>query len=236
MQKLKSNHGYPKVSRALRYASIRLRSRPETAPLGREIEAERTGLEKAKEAHAEIREERVAATAVIWHQDALVDAAVAALAREVMVITGGKTDDAFYKSLFPVAPSTATQPLASDSQNRFVKALVDRVETDDRYQSLRTTAQTIKEAQAELDRLLVEREALRTPELRAEVDLKTALDSARRAYNKLYPKLSLLYDSKAFIETFFVTVDKSGKAEQAALDEAFSEDGEAEDEAVSGVG
>lgn len=236
MQKLKSMHGHAKVGRALRYASIRLRSRIETAALGQEIEAERAALEKAGEAHAQIREERVAATAVIWHQDSIVDAAVAALAREVMVITGGKLDDPFYKSLFPVAPSTATLPMASDFQTRFVKALVDRIETDDRYQSLRAAAQTIKEAQAELDRLLTQRETLRAPELRAEVDLKTALDSARRAYNKLYPKLSLLFESKAFIETFFVAVDKSGKAEQAALDEALSEVEEEADVVESGVG
>jgi hypothetical protein len=178
----------------------------------------------------------VAATAVIWHQDSVVDAAVAALAREVIVITSGNTADPFYKSLFPIAPSKATQPVASDAQNRFVKALVDRIETDDRYQNLRTAAAIIKEAQAELDRLLVEREALRAPELRCEVDLKAALDSARRAYNKLYPKLSLLYDSKAFIETFFVAVDKTGKAEQAALDDAFSEDEGTEEEVAGGVG
>jgi len=190
--------------------------------LGQEIDSERIALEKVKEAHTQIREERVAATAVIWHQDSVVDAAVAALAREVTVITGGKPDDPFYKSLFPVAPSVASQSMAGDYQTRFVKALVDRIETDDRYQSLRTRAQTIKEAQAELDSLLAQRESLRAPELRAEIDLKTSLDSARRAYNKLYPKLCLIFESKAFIETFFIAVSKSEKAEQAALDEAFS--------------
>jgi hypothetical protein len=91
--------------------------------------------------------------------------------------------------------------------------LIDRVESDARYESLRDRVATLKQCQTELDQTLAQREALRTPELRATTDLQAALESARRAYNKLYPRLSLLFDSKSFIETFFVQLQKSDKSD-----------------------
>jgi hypothetical protein len=217
MRKLNDNHGYPKVSWALRYASIRLRATPETVALGEEIDEERARLETAHDAFEQAREERVATTALIGHLDGGVDGHVAGIAREVAVITENNKEDPFYKTLFPVAPSTATTPVASDSQNRFVKTLIDRIETDDRYESLRPRAAELKASQAELEQMLETRENLRTPELRASVDLQTALDSARRAYNKLYPRLSLLFDNKSFVETFFV---KSSRSSATAPEEA----------------
>jgi signal transduction histidine kinase len=220
MQKLQNNHGYPKVKRAMRYASIRLRSKPETVALAQEIDAERSRLDKANEAYEQSVEERVAATALIGHLDSLVDEGVAAIARDVAVITANRPDDAFYKALFPVAPSTATAPVASESQNRFVKALIDRIQSDSRYESLRGRAATLKQAQSDLDAALSRREELRTPEQRTAADLQAALESARRAYNKLHPKLSLLFESKSYIETFFATVRKSDKPGGEAEDES----------------
>lgn len=234
MQKLKENHGTPKVSRALRYAAIRLLATPETAGLAAEIEAERTRLSGAQDAYEQIREQRVGLTALIAHQDGIVDGLVADIARQVAVINGNRTDTEFYKSLFPVAPSKATSPKASESQNRFVKALIDRIETDARYETFRTTAAELKAAQTELDRLLVEREELRAPELRAAVDLRTALDSARRAYNKLSPRLQLLFDNKGLIETFFIAHGSSSTAEQQALDESLADSAPSDD--LSAVG
>ena len=237
MRKLQDNVGHPTVRRALRYTALRLQAKPETQGLAGEIEAERTRLSGALDAYEQIREQRVGLTALIGHQDGIVDGQVADIARQVAVITGNKTDTEFYKSLFPIAPSTATAPTASDSQNRFVKALIDRIETDDRYDSLRPTAAELKTAQTELDRLLTEREDLRTPELRATVDLRTALDSARRAYNKLYPKLQLIFDNKGFIETFFISNGRSTKAEQQALEESLADsDTDTDTDDLSAVG
>jgi hypothetical protein len=122
-------------------------------------------------------------------------------------------------ALFPIAPWTATAAVASESQSRFVKALIDRVETDARFESLRGRVAALKQCQAALDKTLVEREALRTPELRATADLQAALESGRRAYNKLYPRLSLLFESKNFIETFFVQLQKSDKSDVETSEE-----------------
>lgn len=55
------------------------------------------------------------------------------------------------------------------------------------------------------------------------MDLSTALNSARRAYNKPYPKLQLLFDSKGFIEIFFVVHSSSAKAEQHVLDDSLAD-------------
>jgi hypothetical protein len=69
----------------------------------------------------------------------------------------------FYKVLFPVAPSEAVAPVASPSQNQFVKALVDRIETDSRYESLRGRASALKAAQTDLDRAQTFFSKLRKP-------------------------------------------------------------------------
>jgi hypothetical protein len=106
------------------------------------------------------------------------------------------------------------------------RALIDRIESDDRYESLRPRAEILKTSQTELERAIEERENLRTPELRASVDLRTALDSGRRAYNRLYPKLTLLFESKGFLETFFITNDRSAKADPADPEDASAEPGE----------
>jgi len=124
-----------------------------------------------------------------------------------------KPDDGFYRALFLVAPSVATAPMASEPQSRFVKALIDRIESDAPYESLRGRATTFKQCQTELDQTLEQREALRTPELCAAADLQAALESANRSYNKLYPRLSPLFDSKSFIDTFFAEVHKTDKAD-----------------------
>jgi hypothetical protein len=50
--------------------------------------------------------------------------------------------------------------------------------------------------------------------------LQSALESSRRAYNKLYPRLSLLFESKSYIETFFAAVKKSGKTDGEAEEES----------------
>jgi hypothetical protein len=51
-------------------------------------------------------------------------------------------------------------------------------------------------------------------------NIGAALENARRAYNKLYPKLSLLFDSKSYIETFFVDISKPGKTNEEAEEES----------------
>ncbi len=208
MQKLEEKHGYPKVKRALRYSSIRLRSRPETLEMSKEVDAERAKLEGANETFEQLVEESVALTALIEYLDSLVDGGVMGIAREVSVTTENKTDDPYYKSLFSVAPSTAVAPVASDSQNQFVKALIDRIETDARFESLRPRAAALKIAEADLEAALKQRNDLRLPLTRASVDLKAALESCRRTYNKLLPRLSLLFDKPAFVETFFLKLRK----------------------------
>lgn len=219
MKKLRDSCGYPTVKRAMRYTAIRLHSRPETAALAQDVDARRTALDRANEAHDQAVDERVAATAVILYLDSIVDQNVMAIARDVAVMTANKTDSELYRPLFPVAPSTAVAPVASDSQNLFVKALIDRIESDSRYESLRGRAQTLKSAQAELEKALAHRTELMTPEARTAADLQAALESARRTYNKLGPHLALIFESKAYIETFFTKLRKPGTADEEETEE-----------------
>jgi hypothetical protein len=81
--------------------------------MSKEVDAERTKLSSADEAYEQIFEERVALTALIEYLDSLVDGGVMAIVRDVSVITGNKTDDTFYKLLFPV------QTHVQQGRNRF---------------------------------------------------------------------------------------------------------------------
>ena len=212
MQKLNDNHGFPTVQRALRYTSIRLRSRPETADLAGVIDAERTSIETANDTHEQAREERVAATAEIDYLDGELDLKVMDLSRQVAVLTGSNTSDERYKMLFPVAPSKAVKPTAGESQHRFVKILVDRLENDKRFEALRGNVKPIVTAQTDLEKAIVNREECYMPEMRVSTDLKVAIDKAGRTYNKLYPQLTLIFDNERLVESFFLKIRKSRKS------------------------
>lgn len=58
------------------------------------------------------------------------------------------------------------------------------------------------------------------------MDLRSALDSGRRACNKLHPKLIQHFESKGFIESFVIPRGRSAKTDPVTLEHENAEPGE----------
>jgi hypothetical protein len=212
MQKLTERHSATITAQALRYLSIRLKSRPETQSLISEIETVRSALATAEEAYSQAKEERMAATAEINYLDGQLDQTVMALAREVGVMTRNKTQDPRYMKLFPTAPSALIRPIAGESQERFVRSLINRLQEDADYAGLKPYAETMEKQQQLLNQAGQRREQLYQPEVKAQTDQRIVLDQARRLYQNIYHRLQLLFPTDAaLVESFFMDLRSSRK-------------------------
>jgi hypothetical protein len=215
MQQLRINHGVPVVLGALRFLSIRLKSRPQTAGLAPDVDAMRALLRDKDDAYAEAREQRIAASAEITYLDTLVDDAVMAASRELLVLTGGKADDPRYLKPFPTAPSAALKPVGGASQDRFVKGVIVRFREDPDLAPLAGHAPKIEAAQADLEKGVAQRNDLHVKEAMTLADRRIALEDARRMYNLTYPRLQLIFPNKpTLVESFFK--DLRGEEAEAA--------------------
>ncbi|MFH1149823.1 MAG: hypothetical protein V1748_05065 [Actinomycetota bacterium] len=191
--------------RNLRFVSLRLRSRPETTELARDLDEARVGIQAVTELYAQALEVRVAATAEIEYLDYCLDQAVMNLAREIAVMTKGRPEDPRHTKLFPSAPSELIRPIANEVQGRFVRSLVSRLREDKDYGHLLQHAETIEQAQLGLDSALERRKSLYEPELKAQTDRRIAMDRARALYNTLYHRLTLLYpEHPTLVRSFFL--------------------------------
>jgi hypothetical protein len=204
MQSLSPRHGVAVVLAALRHLGLRLRAAPDTAPLALPVDQARTRLNEANEAWLEARERTVALTAeLVWLDDRL-DTAVAALAREAVVVVAGNRADPRYARLFPIAPSEATAGRADDTERHFVRAVIDVLRNDPDWASLVGRAAGLEAALNDVEACLARRDAARVPELRASTDRTGAADAARRTYNQTFPMLTLLLpDDPGRVESCF---------------------------------
>lgn len=203
MERLGKRHGEPTVARALRYACIRFASRPESAPFAAEGQKHRRQVSGALDTWEEARETRVAASAELAYADVCVDRLTMSLSRDVIaMVDGDRTDPRFYK-LFPTAPSDGTEPVAGDEQHGFVWNVIKRLRSEPEYASVKEHAAPLRTAQDRLEELETARKELYATEGRARVDLELALDDAKRWYNRMHPRLLLLFDDEALVESFF---------------------------------
>lgn len=215
MQQLRSNHGVPVVRRALRFLSIRLKSRPQTAGLAAEVDAARALVDDKDDVYEEAREQRVAASAEIGYLDIVVDETVMAASRELLVLTGGNAQDPRYLKPFPTAPSAALKGVATPSQGLFVKAVIKRLKDEPELAPIAGHAPKIEAAQAELEVGLAKRNELYVKEAMAQADRRIAAEDGRRLYNLTYPRLQIIFPNQAaLVESFFKDL-RGEEAEQA---------------------
>lgn len=222
MQKLTEKHRYIVVDGALRYVRIRARSRPETASLAPKVAKLRTSLRDARETYLEAYDERVAVNAEIAYCDARLDKAViVGLKRDVAVASAKRADGAaFEKKLFQgMAPSVGMKPVATEEQENYVAAILDRIDNDADYAAFAPNAKLIRKGQKDLDDLLASRKDARVKERTTQADLDEALDTARRFYNQLYPQLQLLFPNDLdLVETFFRDLRSASSGAAAEAD------------------
>jgi hypothetical protein len=226
MQKLRSNAGAQAVDRALRFLGIRLRSRPETQELASPVDEARARVRAADDAWQQAREERVAASAEVAYRDEVLDATMARLVREVLVLTGGRYDDERYRRLFPSAPSTVMRQLASAGQSRYVRTVMAILQETPELEEMRGHVGGLQEALAGLDDALAKRDSLYVPEAQALAERRVALDVARRLFEQTYFELRLRLPRRtALVESFFPDL-RGASASRGTGDAAASEPAE----------
>ena len=226
MQTLTDRHRLPATARALRFLSIRLRTREEAAPLLAAVNDLRTRLQDADEAWQQAREERVAASAELAYCDSLLDAAVLDLSRELNVLTKGRKDDPRRKRLFPMAPSVAVRDVASQAQDILVQTIITTLRSDAAFQTLIGYADRLEPLLKAVEEARDIRQKLYVPEGQAFGVRQQTLDESHRVYNLMHHRLTLLYtDDPALVESFFATLNERGSANEP--------NGEAEAEVVA---
>lgn len=208
MQQLRDRHGYETVERALRYLSIRLRSRPQTSELAPEIDAERARLRQVEDTWSEARELRIAATAEIEYLDGELDRLLGDLSRAALVEVRGRTDDERYRRLFPQPLRSGAAPMGGPEQERYVRTILAQLTSESGpLPALRDRAEAIEQALTALQQAEQRRAELYVPEATATAERNAALDRARRAYNQTYPRLRLLFpDRPALVASYFVSL------------------------------
>ncbi len=219
MQQLLENHKTGATLAAVRYHVIRLKSRPDTAPLAADVAAARAGLVEKSDAADEAKEERVAASAVVVYCDHVLDTGVMALSREATTLVNGDTSEDRYVRLFPTTPSVAMKPVAGDPQERYVRSILNRLAEDDAYATLRGYLPKLAGALDTLNATVKLRSDLYVKEAMAASERNIALDNARRTYNLMYPRLQLLFPKDpALVETFFKDLRGSGATDAEVPD------------------
>lgn len=218
MQNLREEHGVETHLRALRYLSIRLRSRPATSNGAPAVDAAREDVKAKSEAYEAALEQRVAASAEIEYLDGRLDGSVIGLGRDVLALVKGDRGDARYLKLFPVAPTTMMKPVGGDAQATYVNVILDRIAEDDDLSALRSHLKPIRQQLDALEKATQARRQLTIAESKALGDRRLALEDARRVYRLMHPRLLLQFpDDPALVESYFAKLS-APRAPEAADD------------------
>jgi hypothetical protein len=217
MQKLSPTHRTNTTLQALRFAGLRLGSRPETKPWLPALQGVRAELVQKQEAYELALEERVALTAEIGYLDQRVDERVMRLSKELLAQENRRDTERFL-SFFPSSATEVIRPVGGSAQHRLVRGLLEGLSRDAEAggQSLQHHAAPLQEVQDALEQAEARREALYIQESRAKSERDAAQRDAQRHYNLLYPQLQLLFpDDPALVESFFRRISAPTSPEPA---------------------
>jgi hypothetical protein len=204
MQRLGERHRSPIVNRALRFLTIRLRSRPETQAFAEEAAQVRAQLCKKREAYIEALDERLALSAEIAYLDACLDKAVlVGLRRDLTVLTSDRP--AIEKKLFAgVSPKSGMRPIGGEAQEHYVTGIIARLEADADFAPIASHAAKLRKRLHDLNDALAKRRELRIKERLALGDLEEETEHASLYYNRMHPQLKLLFPNDLpLVESFF---------------------------------
>lgn len=234
MQRLGEKHRSPVVNRALRFLTIRLRSRPETSAFAAEAAGVRAELCRKREAFIEAHDERLALSAEITYLDSCLDRSVlASLRRDLALLLAERPE--LEKRLFQgVSPAAGMAPIGGDSQEHYVLGIIRRLETEPDFGPLAGHAPRLRMRLKALNAALEFRRELRIKERLALGDLEEETERASRYYNRMYPQLKLLFPNDLpLVESFFFDLHGGGSEvadlendEEENRDEAGLEDAE----------
>ena len=204
MQRLGERHRSPIVNRALRFLTIRLRSRPETLAFADEAAQVRGALCKKREAYIEALDERLALSAEIAYLDACLDRAVlVGLRRDLTAVATDRP--AMEKKLFAgVSPRIGMRPIGGEAQEHYVAGIIARLESDPDLAPLAAHAARLRKRLEYLNEALAKRREVRIKERLALGDLEEETEHASLYYNRMHPQLKLLFPNDLpLVESFF---------------------------------
>jgi hypothetical protein len=203
MEKLRDTDSSETVKRRARYLIVRLLSRPEVKEYAQGIAQKLETLKERIEDHEIATDERIGSTAEIHYYVERIGEKVSAIARDVVVLVRGDTSDARYKRIFLVSPSEAMRS-SIDDRDRFVRNILETLETDRTYASLKSHIKTLRADTEALAALYAQRDTQQLALDRARQELDIATDAVRRAHNHALHHASISFpDDRALVESFF---------------------------------
>jgi len=208
-RKLGDNHYIPTVTGAVRHLRLRLHSHSECAALAEEASAVRADLRQKSDTWEEALDEARAATADVGYKDAKLDtcvkveikAAVAHLTATMPV----KQREAMTAKLFGgKPPSDGMRPVGGSVQGHYVDAILGHLATPE-FAPLKPQADKIAGLRADLAAVEANRATRRTAEQVARSTLEDSAEAAKRFYNQMHARLTLLFpDDADFVESCFL--------------------------------
>lgn len=214
-QTLRDNHYTPTVEAALRFQRIRLRSRAETAALADEIAALRADVKQKREAWEEAFDEARAAAADVVYSDSSIDACVklelkAAVAVLTSTMTAKQRDAVTAKLYGGKSPSEGMKNVGGPAQQHYVDAILGHLATPE-FASLKAIADKLTTLRDALAAAEANRTTRRTAEQVSRSALEDSVEAAKRAYNQMNPRLTLLLpDDPDFVESCFLDLRAAG--------------------------
>ena len=148
MREIDQTAGPLTVMSRVRVLSLRLKARPDTAPLAAEVDAARVELKRRFDLWEEVHDAALASSLALVFADEIEDDAIAAVARRAKVLVDGQLRQPTYTRLFSEAASDLTRGVASEEQARLADHLIRTIETNPDYASLKDLLPELREARA----------------------------------------------------------------------------------------
>lgn len=209
VQKLGDNHHAPTVGGAVRHLRLRLHSHSECAALAEETSVVRANLRQKSDAWEDAVDEARAATTAVVYKDTKIDNCVKIeLKAALTLLTANmpvKQREAVTAKLFGgKPPSDGMRPVGGPVQGHYVDAILGHLATPE-FAVLKPQADKITGLRADLAAAEATRAARRTAEQVARSALEDSSEAAKRFYNQMHARLTLLFpDDADFVESCFL--------------------------------
>ena len=182
MREIDPDAGPLVVLSRLRTLGLRLRTRPETAPLATDVDAARATVAVRHEAWQAAYDARLAATGALVFADDSEDAVIADVARRAKVLVDGQLKSPVYLRLFSAAASSLTKGLADDPQRVLATHLAQVLATDPAYATLADRVPELTRSRADVVAAITARDGLLVGEAAAWNELQLAEQAGREVY------------------------------------------------------
>jgi hypothetical protein len=227
VQALGDNHYTPTVEGAVRHLRIRLHSHSECAALTAETSAVRAELKLKSGIWEDALDEARAATADVGYKDAKIDKCVklelkAALALMTATMTVKQREAVTAKLFGGKPPSEGMKPVGGSVQGHYVDAILGHLATPE-FAALAPQNAKLASLRADLAAVEANRAARRTAEQVARSALEDSAEAAKRFYNQMHARLTLLFPEDAdFVESCFLDLrgaapDQGAESRKRAL-------------------